>query len=68
MLWSRIHGTNVIEWLYNRREVAAVWEAQGLVFFQKVIELIKYRGDKGRIYDVIPLNWGNNNYDVYNRN
>jgi hypothetical protein len=68
MLWSRIHGTNVIEWLYNRREVAAVWEAQGLVFFQNVIELIKYRGDKGRIYDVIPLNWGNNNYDVYNRN
>jgi hypothetical protein len=24
--------------------------------------------DKGRIYDVIPLNWGINNYDIYNIN
>jgi hypothetical protein len=35
---------------------------------QKVTKLIKHRGDKGRIYDVIPLDWVINNYDVYNRN
>jgi hypothetical protein len=45
-----------------------VWEAQGLVFSQKVIELIKHHGDKGRTYDVISLNWDINNYDVYNIN
>jgi hypothetical protein len=28
----------------------------------------KHRGDKRRTYDVIPLDWGINNYDVYNRN
>jgi hypothetical protein len=44
-----------VEWFYNHREVAAVWEAQGLVFSQKIIELIKYHSDKGRTYDVIPL-------------
>jgi hypothetical protein len=47
---------------------AAAWEAQGLVFSQKITEMIKHRGDKGRTYDVIPLDWGINNYDVYNRN
>jgi hypothetical protein len=26
------------------------------------------RGDKGKIYDVISLNWSINNYDVYNIN
>jgi hypothetical protein len=41
---------------------------KGLVFSQKVTELIKHHGDKGRTYDVIPLDWGINNYDVYNRN
>jgi hypothetical protein len=30
-----------VEWFYKRREVAAVWEAQGLIFSQKVTELIK---------------------------
>jgi hypothetical protein len=30
--------------------------------------MIKHHGDKGRTYDVIPLDWGINNYDVYNRN
>jgi hypothetical protein len=44
-----------VEWFYNRREVKAAWEAQGLVFSQKVTELIKHHGDKGRTYDVIPL-------------
>jgi hypothetical protein len=44
-----------VEWFYNHREVAAAWEAQGLVFFHKVTELIKYYGDKGRTYCVIPL-------------
>jgi hypothetical protein len=44
------------------------WKAQGLMFFHKVTELIKHCGDKGRTYDVIPLDWGTNNYDVYNRN
>jgi hypothetical protein len=57
-----------VEWLYKRREIAAAWEAQGLVFSQKVTELIKCRGDKGITYDVIPLDWVINNYDVYNRN
>jgi hypothetical protein len=44
------------------------WESQDLLFSQKVIELIKHHGDKVRTYDIIPLNWGINNYDVYNRN
>jgi hypothetical protein len=44
-----------VKWLYKRREVTAAWKARGLVFSQKVTELIKYRGDKGIIYDVIPL-------------
>jgi hypothetical protein len=57
-----------VEWLYKRREVVAVWEAQGLVFSQKVTELIKHHGDKGETYDVISLDWGIINYDIYNRN
>jgi hypothetical protein len=57
-----------VEWFYQRRQIAAAWETQGLVFSQKVTEMIKYHGDKGRTYDVIPLDWGINNYDVYNRN
>jgi hypothetical protein len=57
-----------VEWFYNCREVIAVWEVQGLVFSQKVTELIKYHDDKGRTYDVILLDWDINNYDVYNRN
>jgi MuDR family transposase len=57
-----------VEWFYKRREIAAAWEAQGMVFSQNVTELIKHRGDKGRTYDVIPLDWDINNYDVYNRN
>jgi hypothetical protein len=35
-----------VEWFYKRREITAAWEAQDLVFSQKVTELIKYRGDK----------------------
>jgi hypothetical protein len=57
-----------VEWFYQRRQIAAAWETQGLVFSQKVTKMIKHRGDKGRTYDVIPLDWGINNYDVYNRN
>jgi hypothetical protein len=57
-----------VKWFYQRRQITAAWETQGLVFSQKVTEMIKYRGDKGRTYDVIPLDWGINNYDVYNRN
>jgi hypothetical protein len=57
-----------VEWFYKRREVAVVWEAQGLIFSHKVTELIKYCGDKGRTYDVVPLDWDINNYDVYNKN
>jgi hypothetical protein len=34
------------------------------MFSQKVTELIKHRGDKGRTYNVIPLDWGINNYDT----
>jgi hypothetical protein len=45
-----------VEWFYKRPEVAVAWEAQGLIFFHKVTELIKHCGDKGRTYDVIPLN------------
>jgi hypothetical protein len=44
-----------VEWFYNRLEVTAAWEAQGMMFSQKVTELIKHHGDKGRTYDVIPL-------------
>jgi hypothetical protein len=57
-----------VKWFYQRRQITAAWEAQGLVFSQKVTEMIKHHGDKGRTYDVIPLNWGINNYDIYNRN
>jgi hypothetical protein len=39
-----------------------------MVFSQKITKLIKHRGDKGRTYDIIPLDWGINNYDVYNIN
>jgi hypothetical protein len=46
----------------------AGWEARGLVFSQKVTEMIKHRGDKRETYDVIPLDWDINNYDVYNIN
>jgi hypothetical protein len=38
------------------------------MFSQKVTELIKHHGDKGITYDVIPLAWGINNYNVYNIN
>jgi hypothetical protein len=68
VLSLRIHDTNVLSGSINRREVAAAWESQGLVFSQKITELIKHHGDKRRTYDVIPLDWGINNYDVYNRN
>jgi hypothetical protein len=57
-----------VEWFYKRREIVAAWEAQGLIFSHKVTELIKHHGDKGRTYDVVPLDWDINNYDVYNRN
>jgi uncharacterized protein YjaG (DUF416 family) len=30
--------------------------------------MIKHHDNKGRTYDVIPLDWGINNYDVYNKN
>jgi hypothetical protein len=30
--------------------------------------VIKGRTYERRIYDVIPLDWGINNYDVYNKN
>jgi hypothetical protein len=57
-----------VEWFYKCREITATWEIQGLVFSQKVTELIKHRSDKVRTYDVISLDWGINNYDVYNKN
>jgi hypothetical protein len=57
-----------VEWFYQRRQIAAAWKTQGLAFSQKITEMIKHRGDWGRTYDVIPLDWGINNYDVYNRN
>jgi hypothetical protein len=57
-----------VEWFYKHREIVAAWEAQCLMFSQKIIELIKHRGDKGRTYDIIQLDWGINNYDVYNGN
>jgi hypothetical protein len=56
-----------VEWFYKRQEIAAAWEAQCLVFSQKVTELIKHCGDKGKTCDVIPLDLSINNYDVYNR-
>jgi hypothetical protein len=57
-----------VEWFYKRLEITATWEARGLVFSQKITEPIKHHGDKGRTYNVIPLDWGINNYDVYNIN
>jgi hypothetical protein len=57
-----------VEWFYKRREITAAWETQGMVFSQKVTELIKHRGNKEITYDVISLDYGINNCDVYNRN
>jgi hypothetical protein len=37
-------------------------------YTEKIAEPIKYQGNKGRLYDVISLTWGINNYDVCNRN
>jgi hypothetical protein len=56
-----------VEWFYQRRQITVAWETQGLIFSQKVTEMIKHHGDKGRTYDVILLDWGMNNYNVYNR-
>jgi hypothetical protein len=67
VLSSRTRDTNVLSGSISVEKLQS-WEVQGLILFQKVIELVKYRGDKGRTYDVIPLDWGINNYDVYNRN
>jgi hypothetical protein len=47
-----------IEWFYKRREILAVWEAQGLMFSQNIIKLIKYHGNKRITYDIMPLDWG----------
>jgi hypothetical protein len=44
-----------VEWFYKRREVTAIWEAQGLIFPHKGTELIKHHSDKGITYDVVPL-------------
>jgi hypothetical protein len=60
--------TKCVEWFYKRREVTTAWEAQGLIFSHKVTELIKHHGDNGRTYDVVPLDWGINYYDIYNKN
>jgi hypothetical protein len=38
------------------------------VVLPKDHKLIKHHDDKGRIYDVIPLDSDINNYDIYNRN
>jgi hypothetical protein len=57
-----------VEWFYKCRKVTASWEIQGLMFSQKITKLIKHRSDKGTIYDVIPLDWDINNYNVYNIN
>jgi hypothetical protein len=44
-----------VEWFYKHQQIAAAWEIQDLIFSQKIIELIKHHGDKGRTYNVIPL-------------
>jgi hypothetical protein len=61
VLSSRIRGTNVLSGSISVEKLQRLGKP-------KVIELIKHHGDKGRTYDVVPLNWGINNYDVYNRN
>jgi hypothetical protein len=38
-----------VEWFYKRREVAAFWEAQGLIFSHKVIELINITVIRGEL-------------------
>jgi hypothetical protein len=68
VLSSRIRGTNVLSGSISVDKLEQLGKPQGLVFSQKVTEMIKHRGDKGKTYDVIPLDWGINNFDVYNRN
>jgi hypothetical protein len=60
-----------VEWFVERRTIAAEWNDRGLVFSQKIIELLKKRGRKGRRHQVTPIVWeGNfeNQYDVIVQN
>jgi hypothetical protein len=41
---------------------------QGLVFSKKIVQLIKHHGNKEKTYDVIPLDYGIKEYDIYNKN
>jgi hypothetical protein len=68
VLSLRTHGTTVLSGSISVEKLQHFGKPQCLVFSQKVTKLIKDRGDKGRTYDVIPLNWDINNYDIYNRN
>jgi hypothetical protein len=68
VLSSRIRGIHVLSDSISVEKLQHLGKTQGLVFSQKVTKLIKYHGDKGISYDVIPLDCGINNYDVYNRN
>ena len=64
VLSSRTHGTNVLSGFISVDKLQQLGKPK--VWYSP--KRIKHRGDKGRTYDVIPLDWGINNYDVYNRN
>jgi hypothetical protein len=68
VLSSRTRGTNVLSGSISVDKLQQVGKHKVWYSPKKVTEMIKHRGDKGRTYNVIPLDWGINNYDVYNRN
>lgn len=57
-----------VDWFYERSSKSAAWQAKGLRHTEKVTELIKKRGNKGRTYQVIPVDQGFHNFEVINRN
>jgi hypothetical protein len=68
VLSSRIRSTNVLSGSISVEKLQQLRKPKVWCSPKKVTELIKHRDDKGKTYDVIPLNWGINNYNVYNIN
>jgi hypothetical protein len=61
VLSSRIRDTNVLSDSISVKKLQRLGKP-------KATELIKHHDDKERSYDIVPLDWSINNYDVYNRN
>jgi hypothetical protein len=68
VLSSRTRGTNVLSGSISVDKLHQLGKPKVWYSPKRSPKMIKHHGDKGRTYDVIPLDWGINNYDVYNRN